>query len=396
MPLALYWLALGAFCIGTATFLTAPLLPAIAAELDVSVPTAGHLVGLYALTYAIGSPVLSTLFGNRDRKSLLVTALGAFAAANLLAAGAQSFLQLMLAQVLVALAAGVFMPAANGIAAMLVAPEKRGRALSIVIGGLSVAMALGVPIGSFIGGMAHWRFAFVLVAAAGALATVGLMIGLPRSLPRGSATLSERIAVARRPDVLLALSVTFLWATGVFSFYTFVAPFLTGAIGFQKGSVPLILFAFGVAGWIGSMVGGRLTDRQGPARTLSIALSLLALSYIVFGLAALAGPSPLTMISVTVGFMIGGIAGWSFHPAQTARLVEHAPDAAVVALSLNQSALYLGTAVGAAFGAWIVSSGPITNLAWEAATLQLAALGMLVLSLRRSRRLGICRLQAAE
>jgi predicted MFS family arabinose efflux permease len=394
MPLALYWLALGAFCIGTATFITAPLIPAIALELGVSVPTAGHLVTLYALTYAVGSPVFSTLLGGVSRKLLLVGALTAFAAVNLLAAAAQSFWQLMAIQALVAIAAGLFMPAANGVAAMIVAPEQRGRAIAVVIGGLSIALALGVPIGSMIGSLAHWRVAFVLIALAGAISVAGLIAGLPQDLPRGSATLAERIAVGRRPAVLLALAVTFLWAMGVFSFYTFVAPFLTGAIGFAPSSVPIILFVFGVAGWLGNMTGGRLTDRLGAVRTVAVALAVLGANYLAFGLSGLTGPSSLAMASVAASFVIGGIAGWAFHPAQSARLVQYTPDAAVVALSLNQSALYFGTAAGAALGALIVSSGPITNLAWCAAACQFAALAVLGLSRLRAR--SAAALQAAE
>lgn len=385
MPLALYWLALGAFCIGTATFITAPLLPAIAAALGVTLPTAGHLVTLYALTYAVGSPVLSTLFGAWNRKSLLVIAMGAFAAANLLAAAAQTFTQLMLAQALLALAAGLFMPAANAVAALIVPAEHRGRAISIVIGGLSVALALGVPIGSMIGGLIHWRMAFVLVAAAGALAAAGLIAGLPRNLPQGSATLAERVAVARRPAVLLALAVTLLWATGVFSFYTFVSPFLTQTIGFAPSSVPVILFVFGFAGWLGSIIGGRMSDRLGAGRTLSASLAGLGTTYLLFGSSGLAAPSAATMAIVVGSFVLGGIAGWMFHPAQSARLVRLAPDAAVVALALNQSALYFGTAAGSAVGALIVAHGGVIHLAWLAAGCQFAALAVLGLAVGRSR-----------
>lgn len=395
MPLALYWLALGAFCIGTATFITAPLLPAIAVALDVTLPTAGHLVMLYALTYAIGSPVLSTLFGAWDRKSLLVTAMRAFSAANLLAAGAQSFTQLMLAQALLALAAGLFMPAANAVAALIVPAEHRGRAISIVIGGLSVAMALGVPIGAMIGSLTNWRAAFVLVAAAGALAAIGLVAGLPRNLPRGSATFGERIAVARRPAVLLALAVTLLWATGVFSFYTFVSPYLTQKIGFAPSSVPVILLVFGAAGWLGTIVGGRMSDRIGAGRTLSAALAALGATYLLYGFAGLAGPSVTTMAIVVTGFVLGGIAGWTFHPAQSARLVRLAPDAAVVVLSLNQSALYFGTAAGAALGALVVAQGSVVHLAWFGAACQFAALAVLILALGRWRRKAAA-LQPAE
>ncbi len=202
------------------------------------------------------------------------------------------------------------MPAANGIAALVVPAEKRGRAVAVVIGGLSVSMALGVPIGSLVGSLAHWRIAFVLVAAAGAIAALGLVFGLPRNLPRGSATLAERLAVGRRPELLAALLVTFLWALGVFSFYTFVSPFLTGQIGYAPSSVPIVLFLFGVAGWLGSVVGGRMNDRIGAGPTISIALFLLGVTYLSFGLSAMTGPSTAAMAGVAAGFVLGGIAGW--------------------------------------------------------------------------------------
>ena len=382
MPLTLYWLAVGAFCIGTATLVVAPLLPAIANELGVSISIAGQLVTVYALTYAIGSPIVSTLLGNRDRKLLLVAALAAFALASLLASAAQSFPELVAAQILLALAAGLFMPAANAVAVMLVAPERRGRAVSVVIGGLTVSVALGVPIGSLIGSFAGWRAAFVLVAVVGAISAIGLFSGVPGRLPRGTATLPERVAVARRPEVLLALIVTFLWATSVFSFYTFIAPFLTIAIGIDPSAMPLVLFMFGVAGWIGNMVGGRLADRRGPAPALAAALLILGLVYVGNALAAQAGPSTIAAAVTLIGLAIGGIAGWSFHPAQTSRLVSLAPDTAIVALSLNQSALYAGNAAGAALGALVVARGTLADLGWASAALQFAALAMLALALR--------------
>jgi predicted MFS family arabinose efflux permease len=384
MPFTLYWLALGAFCVGTEGFMIAALLPAIAGDLGVSVAAAGQLVTIFALTYAVGSPVLSTLLGGLDRKALLVAALAAFALANLVAAAAPSFAALMTARILLALAAGLYMPTANSVAAMLVAPERRGRAIATVIGGLTAALALGVPIGAFVGSSTHWRATFAFVAAVSAFGALGLVAGLPRHLPRGTATLAERVAVGRRPEVLAALGVTFLWATGAFCFYTFIAAFLTTAIGFDAARVPAILFLFGVAGWIGNRLGGTLTDRRGPAATLGAALLVLGLAYIAFAIAGHGGPSNLAAVVVTVGLAIGGIAGWSFHPAQSTRLVRLAPDAAVVALSLNQSALYLGSAAGAVLGALTVSQASLADLGFVAGACEFAALGLVLLGQRAS------------
>lgn len=382
MPLTLYWLALGAFCIGTETFMIAPLLPAMAADLGVSIAAAGQLVTVYALTYAISSPILSTLLGNRDRKVLLIAALAVLMVANLLAAAAQSYAQIMAAQVLLGLSAGVFMPAANGIAAMLVAPERRGRAISVVIGGLTVSLAFGAPAGALIGGIAGWHATFVMVAIVAAVSVLGLVGGLPRNLPRGSATLAERMAVGRRPEVLLALSVTLFWSMGAFCFYTFVAPFLTTVIGMDATAVPLMLFLFGIAGWIGNVVGGRMTDRHGPILTLATALFVLGLTYIAYSFAGRMGPSNVTTAIAVAGFILGGIAGWSFHPSQAARLIHLAPDGAIVALSLNQSALYFGSAAGAALGAFTISHSSLADLGFAAGACELAGLAMLRLALR--------------
>lgn len=382
MPIALYWLALGAFCIGTGSLMMAPLLPAVADEFGTAVAVAGQLVTLNALTYAISSPVLSTLLGNSDRKILLLAALGMYALAGLLAAFAQSFAQLMAAQFVLALAAGVFMPAANAVAAMLVAAEKRGRAIAIIVGGLTVSAAIGVPLASLIGSFASWRWAFVLVAVISLCSVVGVIRGLPSQLPRGTATLVERMAVARRAEVLLALSVTLFWGTGIFTFYTYIAPFLTHAVGIDAAYVPLMLFIFGVAGWIGNTIGGRLTDRGGPVRALAAGLSILAASYLAFSLLAHAGPSPVAFSVMMVALVVGSMAGWSFHPSQTARLVQLVPNNAVVALSLNASALYLGNAAGAALGGLTLSFASVADLGFTAAACELAGVAALFLAVR--------------
>jgi predicted MFS family arabinose efflux permease len=384
---SLFWLAVGAFCIGTETFVVAPLLPAIAGELGVTLAAAGQLVTIYALTYALASPILGAALGGRNPKQLLIAALALFGLANLVAATTTSLAQLMAMQALLACAAGLFMPTANSTAAALVPAERRGRAVAVVIGGLSVSMVLGVPLGSLIGAVATWRIAFVLIAAVCAIGVVGLWRGVPRNLPRGTASLAERIAAARRPEVVMGLSVTFFWATGIFSFYTFVAPFLTKAVGIEAKLVPLALLGFGAAGWIGNMIGGRMTDRAGARRTIAVALAVLTLACVSFGIAARLGPSPAATAFAAAGFVVGGLSGWTFHPAQTARLLELAGKSGLVALSLNQSALYAGTALGSALGALIVAHGGLAELGWLAVLGQLLALAMLAIGLRFTPRL---------
>ena len=381
MPVTLLWLALGAFCIGTELFMIAPLLPGLAADLGVSVATAGQLITVAALTYAVGSPVLSTLTGAYDRKSLLTITMLAFALAAALATVASSFTQLVLVKILLALASGLFMPAANTVGAMLVAPEKRARAIAAITGGLTVAVAFGVPLGAWIGSFSTWRTAYALVAIAGLMAVAGLLVGLPRNLPRGSATLAQRVAVAGRPEILAAMLVTFLWPTAAFSVYTYITP-LAARIGGDHHLVMILLLAFGFAAAFGNALGGWFSDRAGPVRTMAIALTALALADMGSSAAVWLGASFAAQALLVVVSLTWGVAGWAFHPAQSARLVSLTPESAVVALSLNASAMYLGTAAGAALGALVLSIGSVGDLGWVATGYRLAGLAVLVLAVR--------------
>ena len=245
----LYWLALGTFAIGTEGFMIAPLLPDLARDLSVSLVAAGQLVTVFALTYALSSPVLTALTGDIDRRSLLIASMLAFAAANFVAWSAHSYPSLLAARILLAVAAGLYVPNANALASAIVEPSRRGTALSIVTGGTSVAVTLGVPIGALVGDAFGWRLNFAAVGALALIATAGLLTGLPRNIA-GSlsvASLRDRLDVARQPAVLLALFVTLLWATGAYTVYTYLASFLARAAGFASSSIGAVLFIWGVS-----------------------------------------------------------------------------------------------------------------------------------------------------
>src|SRR5258708_5136181 len=182
LPAALYWLALGTFAIGTEGFMIAPLLPKLAADLSVSVVTAGQLVTVFALTYALSSPILTTLTGSVDRRTLLVMSMMSFALANFVAWSADSYGALMVARILLALAAGLYVPNANALAGALVAPGRRGTALAVVTGGTTVAVALGVPLGALVGDKFGWRLTFAGVGVLALIAMSGLLTGLARNV----------------------------------------------------------------------------------------------------------------------------------------------------------------------------------------------------------------------
>jgi predicted MFS family arabinose efflux permease len=372
----LLWLSVGTFVIGAESFILIGILPGIADDLDVSIAACGQLVSAYALAYAIGSPILATLLAGAPRKPMLIGAIVVFAIGNALAGLADSLVLLFLVRILLGLAAGVFTPTANAVAVALVPPAMRGRAIATVIGGMTVAVAFGAPIGTFLAAQGSWRTPFFIVAGVSALAAIGLIAGLPRDLPRSAATLRERIALAAEGPVLRALLVTFFWSMSAFVVFTFVAPILL-SVGIEGSLLSLAFLAFGIASALGNALGGVVVDRIGAVRTQAIGLALLVLSLAAIPVLATALPASVAGFGVVAALAVWGLAGWSFYPAQSARLVGIAPAAPVVALSLNSSMLFFGQAAGAGLASLAATAVAPAELGFIGAACAIAALGVL-------------------
>ena len=373
----LYWLALGAFAVGTESFMIAGLLPGMAADLSVSVATAGQLVTVFAFAYALSSPVLTALTGNFNRRKVLITAMAAFALANIVAWAAQGYWSLMWARILLAFAAGLYVPGANALASAVVAPERRGTAIAIVNGGLSVAVAFGVPLGALIGDRLGWRITFAGVAVLAIIATIGLLSGLPRDIGSGlsTATLRERIKTASQPVVLLTLLVTTLWAMGGYTIYTYLALFVSNASHVQGGQISFILFSWGVAAMVGLSISGRAVDRFGPRAVIIPSLAVLVAAFVVLSSSAHLLGKSIAIVPIVISVVAWGIAHWAFYPGQQAGLVGIAGvKTAPVVLSLNASFMYLGFSLGAGLGSITLTYSSVANLGFVGAVCEVAAL----------------------
>jgi predicted MFS family arabinose efflux permease len=377
----LLWLSVGTFVIGAESFILAGILPGIAADLDVSIAACGQLITAYALAYAIGSPILATLLANAPRKPMLIGALVMFALANALAGMANGLGLLLLARILLGLSAGVFTPTANAVAIAIVPPAMRGRAIATVIGGMTVAVAFGAPIGTLLAAQGSWRTPFFVVAGISTLAAIGLLVGLPSDLPRSAATLRDRLALAAERPVLRALLVTFFWSMSAFVVFTFVAPILMD-VGLTGGALSLAFLAFGITSALGNALGGVVVDRIGAVRTQAAGLSALVLALAAIPVLATILPPAIAPYGVVAALAAWGLAGWSFYPAQSARLVEIAPAAPVVALSLNSSTLFFGQAAGAGLASLAVGSIAPAELGFIGAACALTALLVLRWSAR--------------
>ncbi|WP_082902836.1 MFS transporter [Paraburkholderia ginsengiterrae] len=385
---ALYALALGTFAVGTEGFMIAAILPSIAHSLSISVQVAGQLVTIFALVYAVSSPFLTALTASLSRRHLLMLALAAFMVANLVAALAHSFWALAAARVLLALTAGLYVPNANAVAGAIVPAAWRGRALAIVNGGITVAVAIGVPLGAVVGVHVGWRYTFVAVAVLSAIALTVLGAILPRNIAGSPpASIQTRLAVATMPGAFEALGTTTLWATGAYAVYTYVSPFLASATGLGADRAGLVLTLFGVAALGGVALGGIANDRVGARRVQSFSLPVMATTFAALSVSAwLFAPHALPVIVPLVACW--GLSAWAFYPPQQNRLIDVAgAQNTPVILSLNASFMYLGFSLGAAIGSLTITLLSITWIGAVGAACLLGAMALSRLAWARSRSL---------
>ncbi|ATY09500.1 MFS transporter [Amycolatopsis sp. AA4] len=363
-------LAFGAFGVGTSGYIVAGLLPALTSELHVSATAAAQLVTSFAIAYAVGSPLFAAATGRWERRTLLVAALAVAAVGNIFAAVAPGYTTLLIARVVTAIGAAVYTPAATAVAAELTTPERRGRAVSLVFGGLTIALIFGVPLGSVISQQFGYEGAFLFVGLLSLLGALGVRVALPKVAPPPVVGLAERFAVARDKRVVALLVTTTLACLAAFMVYTLVSPVLSATAGVSGGTITVLLFCYGIGGAVGNFAGGRAADRWGARKPLLVVLIGFTAVMVLLPFTAT------TVVGAGITLFVWGLANWSFSPPLQHRLIELSPGHAGLALSLNASAIYLGVGLsGVVGGAVLTSAGP-TVLPEVAAAL--AAASMLV------------------
>jgi DHA1 family inner membrane transport protein len=385
MPIALWALTVSAFAIGTTEFVIVGLIPTMAADLGVSLPSAGLLVSLYALGVAIGAPVLTALSGRWPRKRLLLALMLLFTAGNLLAWLAPGYGALVVARVLTGLAHGVFFSIGSTIATGLVPREKAASAIATMFSGLTVALVTGVPLGTFVGQHFGWRATFLAVAALGLAAFVASLVFVPRKLAQPApARLLHQLEPLRQPRLLLVYAMTAVGYGGSFIAFTYLAPILQQVSGISANGVSLALLVYGVSVAVGNVWGGRLADRRGPVGALKrIFLGLAAVLFVL----SVTAPSPAAAVLTVLAwgaFAFGNVPGLQLYVVQQAEA--HAPQAVDVASGLNIAAFNLGIAGGAWGGGLIVERLGLMHTPWIGAIVVLGAFALTVLAGRLDRR----------
>ena len=378
MPRILYLLALCNLVIGTGAFVPAGILAQISAGLHVSIASAGQSMTAYALATAVLAPLALVLTGHWPRRRALWVGMAMFGLGNAVCALADGLPQLLAGRVLMGLGA-MFTPVAAGIAVALVEPARRGRALSLVFIGISMSYVIGLPLGAWLGLQYGWHMPLAIVAGASWLMCGLLLAWLPRDIAAPGASFKGLMPLLSRGAVLWTLALTLLYFIAVFLVFSYVGPVLQALVPMSGERLSFTLMTFGIAGVIGTVIGGWANDRFSARPTLTLQLSVLATTMVLV---------PFTQghygLLVAV-FFVWGIAGFGMMTPQQSRLASLAPTQAPILLSLNTSMLYFGTALGAAIGGAVSGAVGFERLAWVGIPFALAGLLTLWISGRNAR-----------
>ncbi|MBV1941012.1 MFS transporter [Streptomyces sp. BV286] len=371
MPLALLALAVGAFGIGTTEFVMMGLLPDVADDLGISIPTAGHLVSAYAIGVVIGAPLLAAVTARMSRRKVLIGLMVLFVAGNALSALAPDYHWLVAARFLSGLPHGAFFGVGAVVATGLVAPERKARAVSLMFLGLTVANIAGVPAATLVGQNFGWRATFLGVSVIGLAAIASLALVLPRDHAHAPAAgLRGELAALRSLPVWLALGTTVAGFGALFSAYSYITPMLTDSAGYADSSVTLLLALFGVGATAGNLLGGRLADRSMRATLFGGLISLVAVLAVFPALMATAWSAALAVVLL-------GTAAFVTSSPLLLMVMEKASSAPSLASSANQAAFNLANAGGAWIGGLALAAGfGVTSPALAGAALAVLGLGV--------------------
>lgn len=384
MPFVIYVFTISAFALGLAEFVPIGLTDVMAQGLCVGVEQTGAAVTTYALGATFAAPVLSALTASWSRKNVMLTTAVVFTAGSLAAAFAATLPQLLLARFIAGLGHGLFLAAASSTAARLAGPGKAGRAVAVVFGGFTLAMAIGVPLSTWFG--RSWRPVLGAIAAFGAFGFLGLLFGMKdpvRSVPgEHSDSAMQNIGMLFNRKLLAGALVTVLAYAGSFTAYTFIAPILTQVTGVTGATVSLFMLVYGITAAVGNILGGKLTDSMGVNRANILIISGIVV--VVLGMWLLSS-SPVSM-GILVALL--GMVTFAAVPALQARLIgvaeQHAPHAHGVAAGLNIAGFNSGIALGSVLGSITISHAGIVYTGISGAIVSLLGLLLLLAQIRRS------------
>lgn len=374
-PLAIWILSLGAFAIGMTEFVIMGLLPNIARDLDVTVSDAGQLITGYALSVAIGGPIIVLATYKLPRKNLLVLLMAIFIVGNGIGGIAPNYGSLMLSRIIAALAHGSFFGIGSILAASMVPPHKRASAMALMFMGLTMSNIIGVPFGTFVGQIFGWKMTFIIISVLGLLTLIGIIRFVPNQKDTQPISIKNELSVLKDVKLWLTLGVTLFGFSSVFAYFTYISQILINVSHIEERWISFVLIIFGVGVTFGNIIGGKLADWN-----LNKALNTIFIVFpiYIFMMYFIQNYSLL----MVVGIFVFGLIGFSMSPSLQFKSTLISQDAPTLASTLNQSAFNLGNALGAFLGGVVVTQLPVASLSLIAPILTLIGLVFLIISIQ--------------
>ncbi|MBA1147304.1 MFS transporter [Ectothiorhodospiraceae bacterium WFHF3C12] len=374
-------IALATFAFGTQTYVFSGLLAELAADLGVGVGRAGQLSSVFAVVYALSAPLLAGLIAPLERKRILTGALAALFLINLMAAHMPTFEGLLTTRVLAGLASALVTPVAFAAAVALTPEHARGRALALVMAGMTLAFVVGIPLGSVVGDLFGWRATFTFSGLLAGTAALGIGLVLPR-VPSGERSGPATLLIAFRPQVLGTLLCSLVAFSATFAVVAFIGPVVNAVTGFTGDRVGAMQLCVGAGGVIGVFLGGFLADRSGSGRTLTVAFTVIAVNLAFFSLLMGADwrGTGMAVTAMALALFVSSAAMFSIGPVIQNRLINAAPRYPTVVLALNAAFIFFGQGLGAAIGGLGIQYLGLGSLGLLGGTIALAGAGLAALA----------------
>lgn len=375
----IYILALATVAVGLVELIVGGVLPTIAEEFSISIGTAGQLITIFALIYAIAGPILLVATSKVERKKLYLISLFVFFLGNMMTFFSPNFTFMMIARVITAMSTALVVVLSLTIAVKIVQPTQQAKALGFVYMGISSSLVLGVPVGILIADLFGWRVLFLGIALLSIGSMLLIYLYLEEIPGEKMVPLTQQIRTLRSGKLMGAHLATLLMLAGHFTLYAYFTPFLETNLQLSSTWISGIYFAFGIAAVSGGAFGGALSDKIGPRKSILIVLSAFAISMAVL---------PFTTFSLIVFIpvmMIWGALSWALSPAQQSYLIEIDPETAAIQQSFNNSALQIGISLGSGIGGLVfMQTGNIASMAFWGSGIVVVALLFAIFSISRN------------
>ncbi|MED5020822.1 MFS transporter [Paenibacillus chibensis] len=380
MNYKIYILAVACFVTGMVELIVGGILDLISSDLHISLSAAGQLITLYSIVFALSGPLLLTATARMERKRLYQLALLVFIAGNVLSSLSPNFTMMVMARILSAASSALITVLSITMASRMAEEPYKARAIGVIFMGVSGSLVLGVPVGMMLGNAFGWRAPFMMITALAVVSLIAISLLIPKTQPEAAIPLRQQLASLKNGKIIFGQLISVLMLTGHLTLYAYLTPFLQETLHLGASALSMFYLIFGIAAVLGGGLGGWVTDKFGPEKSI---LSIVSLFAVVMFL------MPISTFSVYICLIVmiaWSALSWSISPSLQSYLIQSAPESANIQQSLNSSASHVGIALGSAIGGIVIDGASVYYNAWAGVIFVILALGSALLSIKWKRR----------